>query len=104
VSIEEISVHDLHALGSDVTLIDVREVHEWEEARVPHARHVVLSTVPERLASFDGDPTYVICKVGGRSRGACDFAAAHGHSVVNVAGGILAWLEAGFEIESGADV
>lgn len=103
-SIEEISVHDLHTLGSDVTLVDVREDDEWEQVRVPHARHVVLGTVPEHLASFDGDPTYVMCKVGGRSLRACEFAAANGHSVVNVTGGILAWLEAGFEIESGTDV
>lgn len=103
-SIEEISVHELHALGSDVTIVDVREVHEWEQARLPHARHVALGTVPDRLDSFDGAPTYVMCQVGGRSMRACEFAAAHGHSVVNVAGGMIAWIDAGFEIESGSDV
>ena len=103
-SIEEISVHDLHELGADVTIVDVREDHEWEQARVPHARHVVLGTVPDRLDSFHGDPTYVICQVGGRSMRACEFAAARGHSVVNVAGGMIAWIDAGFEIESGSDV
>ncbi|MFK7918398.1 MAG: rhodanese-like domain-containing protein [Ilumatobacter sp.] len=95
-SIEEISVADLHALGPDVVLIDVREDDEWADAHVPYATHVPLGTVPERLDQFSGAPTYVICKVGGRSRGACDYAAAHGHHVVNVAGGMLAWLEAGF--------
>jgi rhodanese-related sulfurtransferase len=104
VSIEEISVHELHALGSDATIVDVRETHEWEQAHVSHARHVALGTVPDRLDDFDGAPTYVMCQVGGRSMRACEFAAASGHSVVNVAGGMIAWLEAGFEIESGSDV
>jgi len=98
VAIDEISVNDLHALGPDVTLIDVREDHEWTAGHVPHARHVVFATIPGRLDEFSGDPTYVICKVGGRSYRACEFAAADGHRVVNVAGGMLAWADAGFEV------
>jgi rhodanese-related sulfurtransferase len=101
VSIEEISVADLHALGPDITLIDVREDDEWLDARIPFARHVVLATLPGNLGALSGSPTYVMCKVGGRSFRACEFAAAQGHEVVNVAGGILAWLEAGYETESG---
>lgn len=97
-AIDEISVADLHALGPDVTLIDVREDDEWAAGRAPHARHVVLATVPGRLDEFTGDPTYVICKAGGRSHRACEFAAGEGHRVVNVAGGMLAWADAGFEI------
>lgn len=95
-TIEEISVADLHALGPDVVLIDVREDHEWAEGHVPYATHVPLGTVPDRLDAFNGSPTYVICKVGGRSMGACDFAAAHGRAVVNVTGGMLAWQAAGY--------
>lgn len=102
--VEEISVADLHALGTDVALIDVREDDEWADGHVPYARHVKLATVPDRLADFDGSPTYVICKVGGRSLRACEFAAAHGHHVVNVTGGMLAWRAAGFETATGLDV
>ncbi len=101
-TIDEISVNDLHALGPDVRLIDVREADEWADAHVPHARHVALGTVPDRLDEFDGEPTYVMCKVGGRSLHACQFAAAHGRKVVNVAGGILAWRAAGFDTVDGA--
>lgn len=103
VAIEEISVADLHALGTDIRLIDVREDNEWAQARVPHAVHVPLGTVPDRLELFDGNPTYVLCKVGGRSYRACEFAAANGHEVVNVAGGIMAWRAAGLETESDLD-
>ncbi len=102
-AIEEISVADLHALGPDVVLVDVREDDEWEEAHAPHAVHVPLGTVPDQLDRFAGTPTYVMCKVGGRSLQACEFAAANGHDVVNVAGGILAWREAGYDVETGSD-
>lgn len=102
-AIEEVSVAELHALGPDVALIDVREDDEWAEAHVPYATHVALGTVPDRLDEFSGDPTYVMCKVGGRSYRACEFAAAHGHTVVNVAGGMLAWLEAGYDVQAGSD-
>ncbi|MGA9277192.1 rhodanese-like domain-containing protein [Ilumatobacter sp.] len=100
-AIDEISVSDLHALGPDVVVVDVREDDEWAAGHVPHARHVVLATVPGHLDAFDGDPTYVMCKVGGRSYRACEFVAGEGRSVVNVAGGMLAWIEAGFDVTTG---
>ncbi len=103
-AIEEISVVDLHALGPDVVLIDVREDDEWAESHVTYATHVALGTVPDRLDRFNGEPTYVMCKVGGRSLRACEFADADGHRVVNVTGGMLAWLEAGYDVQAGSDV
>ena len=99
--IEEISVNDLHALGPDVRLIDVREADEWADGHVAYAHHVALGTVPDHLHEFDGEPTYVVCRVGGRSMRACEFAAAHGHRVVNVAGGMVAWRAAGFDTVDG---
>jgi rhodanese-related sulfurtransferase len=102
VTIEEISVADLAALGPGVSLVDVREDHEWEDSRIPYARHVVLATVPGRIEEFDGDPTYVVCRSGGRSHHACEFVAQQGRRVVNVAGGMMAWISAGFDTTSGA--
>ena len=63
-AVEEITAADLHALGSEVVLIDVREDDEWADGHIAHARHVPLATVPDRLDEFVGSPTYVICKVG----------------------------------------
>lgn len=102
-AIEEISVADLHALGPDVVLVDVREEDEWADGHVPYAHHVVLATVPGNLDRFDGSPTYVICKAGGRSHHACEFAAGHGHRVVNVSGGMLAWVASGYDVAVGSD-
>ena len=100
-AVEQITVQDLQALGDDIVLIDVREELEWAEARVPHAVHVPLGTMPDALGAFVGSPTYVMCRVGGRSQHACEIAAAHGKDVVNVAGGMIAWTQAGFATESG---
>jgi rhodanese-related sulfurtransferase len=101
-TIREISVRELAALGSAARLVDVREPHEWDEAHVDHAVLVPLGSVPDHVEAFDGSPTYVICRSGGRSGRACEFLAAQGCDVVNVAGGMLAWTEAGLPTVSGS--
>jgi rhodanese-related sulfurtransferase len=98
VAIAEITVDQLKALGDDVVIVDVREPDEWAAGHIPSAVHVPLGEVPDRLDAFDGSPTYVVCKAGGRSFRACELAAADGRSVVNVIGGMLAWSDAGYEI------
>ena len=100
-TVQEISVHDLAALGTSARVIDVREPHEWNDAHVAYAELVPLGTVPERLDAFDGDPTYVICRSGARSGRACEFLVAQGRDAVNVTGGMLAWVAAGFDTVSG---
>lgn len=103
-TIPEISVQELAALGTAVRVVDVREPDEWESGHIGHAVHVPLGTVPDNLDAFDGTPAYVVCLGGVRSLKACEVAAAHGDSVVNVTGGMRAWLEAGFDVvTSGPD-
>ncbi|HUF97062.1 MAG TPA: rhodanese-like domain-containing protein [Ilumatobacter sp.] len=103
-AIAEITVDELEAeLANGARLIDVREVDEYEEFRVPGAVHVPLGSVPEQLEAFDGDgPTYVICLSGARSMRACEYVAeATGRHVINVAGGSRAWVESGRAVETG---
>lgn len=108
-AISEITVEQLHVLLSadeSTRLVDVREGDEWANSRIGRATHVVLGTVPEHLDAFGPDgaerPTYVMCKVGGRSFRACVYAEALGKNVVNVAGGMMAWWAAGYETVEGA--
>ncbi len=103
-AIQEITVDDLAArLDDGARLVDVREPHEFENARVPGGVLVPLASVPDRLDEFPADrTTYVICRSGARSMRACEFAAAQGREVVNVAGGTLAWIESGRAVDSGA--
>lgn len=99
---EEISVQDLAALGPSARIIDVREPSEWEQGHIGHATLLPLATVPGNVDAFDGDPTYIVCRSGGRSGQACNFLRDQGRTVVNVAGGMIAWSAAGFEVATGA--
>jgi rhodanese-related sulfurtransferase len=102
VTAAEISVQDLAALGPSARVVDVREPDEWAQGHIAHASLVPLATVPANIESFDGAPTYVVCRSGGRSAQACEFLRAQGRSVVNVSGGMIAWSAAGLDVVTGA--
>jgi rhodanese-related sulfurtransferase len=99
----KISVDYLAALGPEIVLVDVREPAEWAEGHLAHAVHIPLAAVPDRIDEFEGSPTYVICRSGGRSDRACAFASAQGHEVVDVVGGMMAWEHAGLDMEPGVN-
>ena len=88
------SFAEVHAAG--VTVIDVREPHEYTEAHVAGARLIPLGEVAERAAEVpEGETVYVICAMGGRSMRAAEHLAGLGRDVVNVAGGTMGWIESG---------
>lgn len=100
-TVPEISVDELAALEG-YRLVDVREEHEYDEARVPGAELLPLATVPDHLDRFEtGETVYVICRSGARSRKAAEFLRGHGIDAVNVAGGTLAWLDSGRTYDAG---
>jgi rhodanese-related sulfurtransferase len=105
-AIHEIEVDELAELLADTSvptrLIDVREPDEFEAGHVPGAVLVPLGEVTDRAEEFRGDgPTYVICRSGARSMRACEHVAERGIEVVNVAGGTMAWMLAGHDVETG---
>src|SRR5687768_189336 len=52
-------------------LLDVRELFEWRQARIPDALHIPLNQIPLRLASLPKDRKIVVfCAHGSRSYGA----------------------------------
>jgi len=83
------------ARGDDFDLIDVREPHEWEIARIPGARLIPLATLVEALPTLDSARDIVVhCKVGGRSAKAVQQLQASGfRKVWNLAGGINRWSD-----------
>lgn len=91
---------DRHATG--VTVIDVRQPDEYTEAHVAGARLIPLADVPDRADEVPtGETVYVICARGGRSLRAAEHLKGLGRDVVNVAGGTLAWIDAGHLTVSG---
>ena len=103
VDVPEIDVAELaRRIGDGATLLDVREVDEWTDVRVPGVSLKPLSGFTDRLDDLpDGRPIHLICRSGGRSRQVADFLVSNGIDAVNVAGGTLAWVEAGYDVESG---
>lgn len=87
-----------------ICLIDVRRPDEFhgELGHVPGANHIVLDTLPDNMDQMPRDKTIVfICRSGGRSARATQFALEEGYeSVYNMKGGMLLWNEKKFETES----
>lgn len=81
--------------GAD--LVDVREPHEWAAGHAPDARHVPLATL-DAADLPAGQPLLVICRSGQRSARAVMDLSSAGREAINVAGGMLAWRDAGLPI------
>ncbi|MCS0504353.1 rhodanese-like domain-containing protein [Ancylobacter mangrovi] len=103
--IENLSVDEVKA-GMDagtMLLVDVREPNEIESESIPGAVNVPLSTFDVAALPDAGDKMLVFsCRSGQRSQKAAAAAQAAGVDLHrHMAGGILAWKEAGFETERG---
>ena len=98
-----IDVHTLkQRLEKDPTLclIDVREVHEWEEQRIPGAIHIPKDNLTATIASVvteKDQPIYLHCQGGVRSLWAGERLAEMGYTnVYSVDGGISGWCQSGY--------
>jgi rhodanese-related sulfurtransferase len=98
----EIDVATLAADSGATALFDVRQPDEYDEGHAPGAVLVPLGDVPDRVAEFPtGTTVYVICRSGARSARAVEFLRGAGVDAVNVAGGTMAWVEAGNPVVTG---
>ena len=99
VAVEEISAVELNARrlrGDPIQIIDVREPHEFEIARIPGTRLIPLGHVVSRMNEIDPEvETIVHCKGGVRSAKAIEALKRAGFSgrLINLKGGITAWSE-----------
>lgn len=100
-SVGQMDVHELKRAGKRLQLLDVRSPDEWEAGHIPHARHVFLGELPERLKELNrSKQTAVYCDSGYRASLAASLLKKAGfRSVCNVPGSWQAWKEAGFPVE-----
>ena len=99
----EVGVEDLALTWRrDTRLVDVREPEECASGHVPGAVNVPLAEVLASPQRFAGQECYVICRSGGRSSQAAEAMNAAGGRAVSVSGGTSGWIEAGHEVERGA--
>jgi len=98
-AMQEITARELKARmdrGDQFTLIDVREPHEYEIARIPGAKLIPLGQISQRAdTELDPDEDIVLqCKGGVRSAQALAELQAKGYKrLTNLKGGILAWSD-----------
>jgi rhodanese-related sulfurtransferase len=103
VAFEEISVADAHRRRAEFHAVDVRADHEFH-GPLGHVENALLVPLPEleaRASELPRDrPLLMICRSGVRSGKACERLVALGLvSVVNLAGGMIAWNSARLPVE-----
>jgi hydroxyacylglutathione hydrolase len=82
-----------------VTLVDVREPHEWtEDGYIGGAKLIHFADLPEKTASLPKDkPIAVTCSVGNRTSTALSILERAGFTdTYNVLGGMTAWTNLGY--------
>ncbi len=88
----------------EAVLVDVREADELAQARLEEAIHVPMSAFnPERIPVDTGKKVVFICAQGARSEQVRRYVVAQGilTEAYNMAGGLMAWAEAGLPLETG---
>jgi hydroxyacylglutathione hydrolase len=98
-TLDQVTVDELHALRHDLQVLDVRDRNEWDEGHIQGAINIPYYDIELRLQELKPDqPLAVICGSGQRSTIASSLLQRHGFTrLFNVAGGMEAWDEAGFE-------
>ena len=75
-----------------LTILDVREIHEYAAGHIPSAKNFPLSSLGIEFTKLDKNQKYyVICQAGGRSARAYDFLEAQGFDIINIEGGMNNW-------------
>jgi phage shock protein E len=85
----------------DVVVLDVREPYEYEAGHIPGVTLIPMNDVPQRLSEIPTDKTVIVtCRTGNRSSQVTDYLRQQGFdNVHNMAGGIVDWEAAGYDVE-----
>jgi adenylyltransferase/sulfurtransferase len=101
----EVSVAQAKAMldQGEAQLIDVREVWEWVTSRIPAATLIPMGEIPTRVSEIATDrPVIVHCATGKRSGEVTDALRKAGFDkVYNMAGGIVAWMNEQYPVDTG---
>jgi sulfur-carrier protein adenylyltransferase/sulfurtransferase len=99
-TVAETTVEELKAridANANFYLLDVREPHEYQIARIPGSTLIPLGQLGSRYGELppasSGKEIIVHCKSGVRSAKAVNLLKEHGIEAKNLKGGILAWID-----------
>ena len=110
--IREVAPRDFHASARDAVVIDVREPAEFETGHIPGSiniprgvlefqvdAHPAVANVSDPALSHKERPIVVACRTGGRAAlSAVNLQRLGFADVRSIAGGVLAWGEAGLPL------
>jgi adenylyltransferase/sulfurtransferase len=98
--VPETTVEELKArmdANANFYLLDVREPHEYQIAKIPGATLIPLGQLGARYGELppasSGKEIIIHCKSGVRSAKAVNLLKEHGIEAKNLKGGILAWID-----------
>lgn len=100
-NITEIEASELASTLSNqsILLVDVRNPEEVERGIIQGAMHIQLAMLPHELDKLSKAEAVVFyCHSGVRSAHAADFATTKGIHSMNLIGGVVAWLRAGYTL------
>lgn len=87
----------------DALILDVREQSEFADGHIAKAKHIPVGALAKRLGELDkhkGKAIVAVCRSGQRSGMACGTLRKAGfENVHNLAGGMMAWDQAGLPKE-----
>ncbi len=87
--------------SDEVAIIDVRSNAEWNAGHIAGARHLFLGRLPERLKECSvGQPVVTQCQAGAHSAIAASILQAAGYNVIDLTGGIEAWISSGQPVDT----
>ena len=96
----QLSVQDVSELDSSTHILDVRSDREWAGGHVPHASHIPLGELKDRLGELEqGRNIVAVCGSGYRSSVAASMLQASGFlKVSSMNGGMTAWKQRGLPL------
>ena len=89
------------AIAQGATVIDVRTPGEYKSGHAPSAVNIPLDEISSHTAELKSHqgPVYFICASGSRSGRAAQLMSRQDVDAVNVKGGTMAWVQAGYPVE-----
>lgn len=106
--VEELPVIDVDQLHSDLSayeVVDAREGYEYRHGHIAGAALLPSSEAWERASATGGEkPLAVVCGDQVRSSLVASILLRHGKEALLVFGGMVDWLERGFEVEKSHQV
>jgi rhodanese-related sulfurtransferase len=97
----EVSALDAKKIVDDGgQVVDARTDVEFAAGHIPDARHIPIADLQREAAGLAKEkPVIIYCRSGNRSGPAAEAFAASGWDAHSIEGGLIAWHEAGLELE-----